>query len=113
MSVPTLDSPVVMHTVVVSAVEAVTVAAEGGGHDLWLDAELDGCEPLEGTFRLIGRASRAPDALFVARPTRRYGDVRCVLPADVRAGDLIVFVIARPVAVHDIRHRTRHRERLL
>ncbi|MCS5735004.1 hypothetical protein [Herbiconiux daphne] len=98
--------------IVVTAVEAVTVAPDGDGYDLWLDAELDGCEPLESTFRLIGRESRAQDALFVARPCRRYGDLQCVLPLDIRAGDLVAFVIARPVALHDIRRRSQHPERL-
>ena len=98
--------------IAVTAVETVTVAADGDGYDLWVDAELDGCEPLESTFRLIGRESRAKDALFVARPSRRYGDLRCVLPVDLRAGDLIAFVIARPVALCDIRRRPHHPERL-
>ncbi|WP_157078871.1 hypothetical protein [Herbiconiux solani] len=99
--------------VVVSTVEAVTGAPGGFAPDLWLDAELDGCEPLESTFRLIGRVSRADDAEFVARPCRRYGDVRCVLPADVRGGDLVAFVVAHPVALHDLRRRAYHPERLL
>ena len=74
--------------VVVTTVEAVTVAAGGDGYDVWVDAELDGCDPFESTFRLIGRPSTAPEALFVARPSRRYGDIQCALPADLRAGDL-------------------------
>ncbi|MFB2580467.1 hypothetical protein ACEXQD_04385 [Herbiconiux sp. P15] len=99
--------------VVVTTVEAVSVSADGEGFDLWVDAELDGCEPVESAFRLIGRRSRAQEALFVARPCQRYGDVQCVLPADIRAGDLVAFAITRPVALHDIRRRPAHPERLL
>ncbi|MDO9396877.1 MAG: hypothetical protein Q7T71_10060 [Herbiconiux sp.] len=100
--------------VVVTAVEAVVPAVGGmSGAEVWIDAELDGCEPLEETMRMIGRVSQAAPARFVVRPSRRSGEVRASLAGDLRAGDLIAFVAARPVALHDIRRRTRHHERLL
>jgi hypothetical protein len=99
--------------VIVASVEVVVPAADGDGVELWLDAELDGCEPLEESMRLIGRVSKAQGLDYTIRPSRRHGDLRALLPGDLRAGDLVAFVVAQPVALHDIRRRTHHRERLL
>ncbi len=98
--------------VVVTAVETVVPASPGADREVWVDAELDGCEPLADSIRMIGRRSSHPDIPFVVRPSRRYGDLRSVLPGDVVPGDLLAFVVVRPVALHDIRRRSQHRERL-
>jgi hypothetical protein len=99
--------------VIVTTVEAVAPAFDDNGPELWVDAELDGCEPLDQSMRLIGRSSHQSSDLYTVRPSRRYGDLRAWLPNDVAAGDLIAFVVARPIALHDIRRRSRHWERIL
>ncbi|SMQ74995.1 hypothetical protein [Agreia sp. VKM Ac-1783] len=99
--------------VVVAAVELVTPSSDGAGADIWLDAELDGCEPVAEAVRLIGRRSSDAQCAFTLRPTPRRGELRATLPADIRAGDLLAFVVEQPVALHDIRRRSWHRERLI
>ncbi|MDN4640683.1 hypothetical protein QCD70_10550 [Agreia sp. PsM10] len=99
--------------VIVAAVELVVPAADGVGADIWLDAELDGCEPVTGSVRLLGRHSSDAPRDFGVRPSPRAGELHAVLPIDIRPGDLLAFVVERPVALHDIRRRSRHWERLL
>ncbi|MBF4635719.1 hypothetical protein ITJ38_15000 [Agreia pratensis] len=99
--------------VVVATVELVTPSHEGSGADIWLDSELDGCEPVAESVRLIGRHSSDAQCAFTLRPSPRRGELRAMLPTDIRAGDLLAFVVAEPVALHDIRRRSWHRERLL
>ncbi|KQP54035.1 hypothetical protein [Agreia sp. Leaf283] len=99
--------------VIVAAVELVVPAADGVGADIWLDAELDGCEPVAGSVRLLGRHSSDAPRVFGVRPSPRAGELHAVLPIDIRPGDLLAFVVERPVALHDIRRRSRHWERLL
>ena len=99
--------------VIVAAVELVVPAADGVGADIWLDAELDGCEPVTGSVRLLGRHSSDAPRVFGVRPSPRGGELHAVLPIDIRPGDLLAFVVERPVALHDIRRRSRHWERLL
>jgi len=99
--------------VIVAAVELVVPAADGVGADIWLDAELDGCEPVTGSVRLLGRHSSDAPRDFGVRPSPRGGELHAMLPIDIRPGDLLAFVVERPVALHDIRRRSRHWERLL
>lgn len=99
--------------VVVATVELVVPTADGVGADIWLDAELDGCEPVAGSVRLLGRHSSDAPRVFGIRPSPRAGDLHAVLPIDIRPGDLLAFVLQKPVALHDIRRRSRHWERLL
>ena len=91
--------------VVVTTVETVWTATDGGAREVWVDAELDGCEPLAYTMRLIGRASRCGGELFTVRPSRRHGELRAWLPNDLHSGDLVAFVVDDPVSIHDIRRR--------
>jgi hypothetical protein len=98
---------------VVAAVELVVPSADGAGADIWVDAELDGCEPVAGSVRLLGRHSSDAPRVFGIRPSPRAGDLDAVLPIDVRPGDLLAFVVEKPVALRDIRRRSRHWERLL
>ena len=99
--------------VVVATVELVAPSGDGEGVDVWLDAELDGCDPVAGSVRLLGRHSWDAPRIFGVRPSPRGGELHAVLPMDIRPGDLLAFVVEHPVALHDIRRRTRHWERLL
>lgn len=99
--------------VVVATVELVAPSGDGEGVDVWLDAELDGCDPVAGSVRLLGRHASDAQRVFTLRPAPRGGELRAILPTGIRAGDLLAFVVAEPVALHDIRRRSWHRERLL
>lgn len=99
--------------VVVATVELVAPSGDGEGVDVWLDAELDGCDPVAGSVRLLGRHASDAQRAFTLRPAPRRGELRAMLPTGIRAGDLLAFVVAEPVALHDIRRRSWHRERLL
>lgn len=107
------DQPQRFCAVVVATVELVVPSADGVGADIWLDAELDGCEPVAESVRLLGRHSSDVPRVFGIRPSPRVGELHTVLPIDIRAGDLLAFVLERPVALQDIRRRSRHWERLL
>ncbi|PPF64116.1 hypothetical protein C5E11_05305 [Clavibacter michiganensis] len=99
--------------VVVATVELVAPSGDGEGVDVWLDAELDGCDPVAGSVRLLGRHASDAQRAFTLRPAPRRGELRAMLPTGIRAGDLLAFIVAEPVALHDIRRRSWHRERLL
>lgn len=81
------------------------------GREVWLDADLDACRPIEGTVRPIGRAG-PPVRELTVRPTPRVGETRAWLPHDIRAGDLVAFACAEPVSLQDLRRRAHHPERL-
>ncbi|WP_202565144.1 hypothetical protein [Agreia sp. COWG] len=99
--------------VVVASVELVVPTNDGASAEVWLDAELDGCEPIGASMRLIGRSSGDDCREFGVRPSPRVGEVHAQLPIDIRPGDLLAFIIRNPVALYDIRRRSRHWERLL
>ena len=100
--------------IVVCSVEGVfaDVGDASRGHEVWLDADLDACRPIEGTVRLIGRSAPPVRELVTVRPTPRVGETRAWLPHDIRAGDLVAFACAEPVSLQDLRRRAHHPERL-
>lgn len=95
-------------SVVVVRVEAVEDRAEG--IDVWVDAELQHCEVRPGQVRLIGRISAAP-AIPAAVRSGRDASPLSLLPADVRAGDLLALPARGTVAHRDLRRDARHPER--
>ena len=107
---PSLDGPYCC--VVVTRVEAVIAAESGPGEEVWLDAELDEDDVVRGSALLIGRAATRMRRPYVVRPALHPGDLRISLPGDVREGDLVALACRRPVALHDIRRRAYHPERL-
>ncbi|GGI40616.1 hypothetical protein GCM10010988_29970 [Cnuibacter physcomitrellae] len=98
--------------VVVTRVEAVIAAESGVGEEVWLDAELDADAVVRGSALLLGRAGTRMRRPYIVRPALRPGDLRIALPGDVAEGDLVALACRRPVALHDIRRRPYHPERL-
>lgn len=85
-----------------------------GQPTIWVDAELAGCRPLVSEARMIGRVSTAHSGRVTILP--RAADAPAYsateLPWDLRVGDLVVIPCRGVTALHDVRGRARHPERL-
>ncbi len=101
-------------TALVTSVEAISMNSRGRPEEIWVDAELDGCRPRISEARLIGRPASGRRRRVALRPTTRTAlDGHLVrLPADVQLGDLIAIPCEGPCALHDVRRRSYHPERL-
>ncbi|MET0990338.1 MAG: hypothetical protein ABWY54_06810 [Glaciihabitans sp.] len=68
-----------------------------------VDADLSGCRPALGDARLVGReaAAESTPAVIVV-PGAAAGDLHCELPADLRAGDLLVIPCSGVTVLHNI-----------
>jgi hypothetical protein len=69
-----------------------------------LDADLTGCQPALEAARVIARAPGAfLTAAVVDGPTGSEAAMACQLPADLRAGDVIVIPCHGAARLHDVR----------
>jgi hypothetical protein len=80
-----LVSVVVARVIVVDHVD-------GQPSDVWLDADLHTCRPVQNQTRLVGRVSTAPDMPVRLHPADAIFDEALApqLPFDLRVGDLLV-----------------------
>jgi hypothetical protein len=81
---------------------------------VWVDAEIEGCAALVSESRLIGRVSTAHSGRVTILPQAAASPAYSAteLPWDLCVGDLIAIPCRGFTALHDVRGRARHPERL-
>ncbi len=82
-----------------------SVTAENERLVVWIDAELDRCDPLIGDTRMIGRASTAHTVEAVIFGPTPHSAIHRVpaLPGDLAVGDLLVIPCRGVTRLHDVR----------
>lgn len=72
-------------------------------HEVWVDAEIDGCAPVLSAVRLLGRPGSGRTARYRMRPDRSGVLAPLVrLPADLRRHDLLAIPCATCFGLEDI-----------
>ena len=99
-------------TVLLTRVEQIGYSAKTRLPEIWVDAELNHCQPIFSAARVIGRESSARHKRMHLRPQAGDDAGWVRLPADIVAGDLIVVPCDGTTPLSDVRRRAHHPERL-